>query len=435
MDDSMIIVSLDIGTTAMKVVVANVSKGQLNVIGIGSAHAQGMNRGVIVDIDKASAAVKEAVKKAASQSNTEIHDVVVGLPTNGVQIYSCQGTIALSDQTKEIDDKDVQQVMTAALMQTLPAEQEYVALIPNNFSVDGFKNIKDPRGMIGTRLEFSGILYSLPKSIVHNVAKAVERAGLNIVHTVLAPAALSQVALTDGEQNFGTILIDLGGGQSTASVIHDRKLKFSTVDTEGGNLVVHDISVVLNTTLQNAAKLQRYYGTVNIKAASEAEEFPVEVVGQDEPQAVTSKYLSEIITARVQQIFERLQKRLAKIKAFDLPGGVVITGGLAEMDGIDQLARNIFGVKVKTFVPQQMGLRHPAFTESLGLVSYAQSLNDLDLLAYAVIQQHNFTDGKDNFQSFQFEESQMPKSSDNNAHPTSTPMGEKFKNFWKKFFD
>ncbi|MBA1394304.1 cell division protein FtsA, partial [Lactobacillus sp. XV13L] len=132
MDDSMIIVSLDIGTTAMKVVVANVAKGQINVIGIGSAHSKGMNRGVIVDIDKASEAIREAVKKAASQSNTEVHDIVVGLPANGVQISSCQGTIALGSQTKEIEDDDVQQVMSASLMQTLPAEQEYVALIPND---------------------------------------------------------------------------------------------------------------------------------------------------------------------------------------------------------------------------------------------------------------------------------------------------------------
>ncbi|RHW46881.1 cell division protein FtsA [Bombilactobacillus bombi] len=435
MDDSMIIVSLDIGTTAMKVVVASVSKGQISVIGIGSSHAQGMNRGVIVDIDKASEAIREAVKKAASQSNTEVHDVVVSLPANGVQIFPCQGAIAINDQTKEIDNDDVQQVMSAALVQTLPAEQEYVALIPNDFSVDGFKNIKDPRGMIGSRLEFNGILYSLPKSIVHNVFKAVERAGLHVVHEVLAPAALSQVALNDGEKNFGAIIIDLGGGQSTASVIHDRKLKFSTVDTEGGNLVVHDISVVLNTTLNNAAKLQRYYGTVDTKSASNVEEFPVEVVGQDEPQAVTSEYLSEIIAARMQQIFIRLQKKLDSVKAFELPGGVIITGGLAEMDGVDRLAQKIFGVKVKVFVPKQMGLRHPAFTESLGLVSYAQSLNELDILAHEVIRQRKSTNYSDDTHFISQNENQTSKSYDSSSKTTSTPMGEKFKNFWKKFFD
>ncbi|MBA1434353.1 cell division protein FtsA [Bombilactobacillus bombi] len=435
MDDSMIIVSLDIGTTAMKVVVANVAKGQINVIGIGSAHSKGMNRGVIVDIDKASEAIREAVKKAASQSNTEVHDIVVGLPANGVQISSCQGTIALGSQTKEIEDDDVQQVMSASLMQTLPAEQEYVALIPNDFSVDGFKNIKDPRGMIGSRLEFNGILYSLPKSIVHNIVKAVERAGLNIVHEVLAPAALSQVALDDGEKNFGAIIVDLGGGQSSASVIHDRKLKFSTVDPEGGNLVVHDISVVLNTTIANAAKLQRYYGTVDVQTASDVEEFPVEVVGHDEPQSVSSKYLSEIIAARVQQIFERLQKRLVAVNAFELPGGVIITGGLAEMDGVDKLAQQVFGAKVKIFIPKQMGLRHPAFSESLGLVSYAQSLSELDILAHDVIHQYTPSPRTGSTQANIPINQPETDSLDNSSNKDVTPMGEKFKNFWKKFFD
>ncbi|NVY95678.1 cell division protein FtsA [Lactobacillus sp. DCY120] len=435
MDDTKIIVSLDIGTTAMKVVVASATSDQVNVIGVGSAYAQGMNRGVIVDLDKAAGAIKQAVKKAASQSNTEIHDVIVGLPVNGLQIFACQGMIALSDQTKEIDDTDVRKVLAASLKQTLPPEQEYVALIPNSFSVDGFKNVKDPRGMIGSRLEFSGILYSLPQSIVHNCLRAVRQAGLNSAYEVLMPLAGAQLALDSGEQNFGSVLIDFGGGQTTATVIHDHKLKFTTVDAEGGNLVTHDISVVLNTSLQNADKLQRYYGKAEARSGSDAEKFPVTTVGQDQPQMISSKYLAAIIEARLQQILSRLEKQLVAVKALDLPGGIVLTGGLAELSGIETLTQKIMGVKVKTFIPNQMGLRHPAFTESLGLVSYAQNLTDLDLLARAVIKKTVSQPERS------FPPKEEPEVVDSSARASvsksrsTDSTGEKLKNFWKKFFD
>lgn len=439
MNDSKIIVSLDIGTTSMKVVVANAAPDQLSIIGVGSVHAQGMDRGVIVDIDKAAQAIQAAVHKAASQSNTEIHDVVVGLPANGLQIFSCQGMIALNDHSKEIDDNDVHQVMAASLTQTLPAEQEYIALIPNSFTVDGFKNIKDPRKMLGTRLEFNGILYSLPKSIIHNCLMAVRRAGLNVTNEIIAPSAIGQVALDKGERNFGSILIDLGGGQTTAAVIHDNKLKFATVDPEGGNLVTHDISVVLNTTLDSAAKLQRYYGQANSASASDSEEFPVKVVGQEELQNISAKYLAEIIEARLQQIFERLRKPLTMVKALNLPGGVVLSGGLAEITGIETLAQNILGVKVKTFVPDQMGLRHPAFAEGLGLVSYSQSLTEIDVIAHDVIMQRGpkIQPRKQRPAMTSSPEVNPAQTKARSLEPKTekTSTGERFKNFWKKFFD
>ncbi|UQS83790.1 cell division protein FtsA [Bombilactobacillus thymidiniphilus] len=435
MDDSRIIVSLDIGTTSMKVVVANIVKGRASIVGVGSAHSQGMSRGVIVDIDKASAAISQAVKKAASQSNTEINDVIIGLPANGLQMFKTQSLIALNEQSKEIDDEDVKRVIKASLGKTLAPDLEFVALIPGSFGVDGFKNIKDPRGMIGNRLEFTGVLYALPKSIIHNSLKAVQRAGLNVVYEVLAPVAIGEVALDKGERDFGTTIIDLGGGQTTAAIIHENQLKFAAVDPEGGNLVASDVSTVLNTTLDSANKLQRYYGNAEVSLAVAGEEFPVEIVGQEDPKNVSSKYLAEIIEARLQQIFERLRSKLNSVEAIDLPGGVVLTGGLAAMPGIDQLAKKLLNTKVKIFIPNQMGLRHPAFTEGLGLVLYAQGLNDLDMLAYDIIHQSDV----------------QPEIKQESAHKMSTKAtgsskkkiksekiistSDKIKNFWGKFFD
>lgn len=442
MENSKIVVGLDIGTTAIKAVVSEASNNQLNIIGVGSSHSEGLSRGIIVDIDQTTEAIKVAVKKAAEQSNTDIKDVVIGLPSNGVQIQQCQGMIAIGDQSKEIDDNDVKNVMSAALIQNLPPEQEYISLIPNSFSVDGFKNIKDPRGMIGIRLEFNGILYSIPKSIVHNAERSVERAGLNVIHEVIAPAALSQVALDNGERNFGSVIIDFGGGQCTASVIHDQKLKFTTIDPEGGELITHDISVVLNTTMDSAAQLQRYYGNADSSQVSDSEKFPVKIVGKDQPQIISNKYLSEIIEARVKQIFGRLKKSLQSVKALDLPGGIVLTGGVAELPGVENIARQVFGVKVRTYVPTQMGLRHPAFAESLGLISYAQNLNDLDIIARNVVHGDNqetvSASDEDSSEDEEVEYTRKPtpkrKQEKTKEKPKSSTTS-KLKSFWDKFFD
>ncbi|UQS82706.1 cell division protein FtsA [Bombilactobacillus folatiphilus] len=434
MDDSRIIVSLDIGTTAMKVVVANIQNSQANIIGIGSAHSQGMDRGVIVDIDQAATAISEAIKKASSQSNTDIKDVVVGLPASGLQIFKAHAMVALNGQSKEINNDDVQEVMSASVVQTLPPELEFVTLLPSSFSVDGFTNVNDPRGMIGNRLEFNGVLYALPKSILHNVKRVVQRAGLNLIHEILAPLALAKVALNKGERDFGTVVIDLGGGQTSASVIHDNKLKFTAIDPEGGNLVAHDISVVLNTTLDNAEKLKHYYGNADVQHSLSGETIPVEVVGQEQNQNISGEYLASIISARLQQIFERLKRSLDHIKAQDLPGGVILTGGLAEMSGIKALAQQVLQVKTKTFIPEQMGLRHPSFAEGLGLVLYTKDLNDLDLIAYDVV--HEPVSKKTRVtSSSRSDSSPRTENSGKEKPPKSISTGEKIKNFWSRFFD
>ncbi|MCZ2492403.1 cell division protein FtsA [Dellaglioa carnosa] len=438
MGNAGIYVGLDIGTTSIKVIVSEYVNGQLNVIGIGNERSVGLNRGIVVDIDKAVVSVQKAIKQAEEKANIQINEVHVGIPANLLQIIPCNGMIAVSDESKEITNEDVVNVASAALVQNLPPERDIIDIIADEFVVDGFDGIKDPRGMIGVRLEMHGSVYTGPKTIIHNLKKCVENAELTIRETIVNPLALASVAMSDGERDFGTVLIDLGGGQTTASVIHDHKLKFTYVDQEGGDFVTKDISVVLNTSVENAEKLKRNYGFANSDLASEDDIFPVDVVGQSEPLNISEKYLSEIIEARISQILDKIKNALDATKALDLPGGVILTGGLAALPGIAELASEILQVQVKTYVPDQMGLRYPSFAQALGLINYAVRQDevtlliksamglDSDQLSYSVVEMDNDKPKKQAVKS-QAKKAKKPK--------TSKDPLKSVKNFFNEFFD
>lgn len=193
-------VGLDIGTTSVKVVVAEYIEGQMNIIGVGNAKSDGLNRGIVVDIDQTVQAIQRAVRQAEEKAGIQIKSVNVGLPANLLEVESCQGMIAVSSESKEITDEDVRNVASAALVRSTPPERQIVAILPQDFTVDGFEGIKDPRGMLGVRMEMFGVVYTGPKTIIHNIRKCVEKAGLGINELVITPLALTETILTDGEK-------------------------------------------------------------------------------------------------------------------------------------------------------------------------------------------------------------------------------------------
>ncbi|RRG07062.1 MAG: cell division protein FtsA [Lactobacillus sp.] len=441
MGNTGIYVGLDIGTTSIKVIVAEYVKGQMNVIGVGSERSEGLSRGVVVDIDKAVAAIQNAVRQAEQRAEIEIHEVTAGIPANLLEIEPCQGMIAVADESKEINDSDVRNVAAAALVRNLPPEREILTIIPDEFIVDGFDGIKDPRGMIGVRLEMHGILLTAPKTVIHNMQKCIERAGLVLNELVVNPLSLGKLALADGEQDFGTVLIDLGGGQSTAAVIHDHKLKYTYVDQEGGDYITKDISVVLNTSFDSAEKVKRDYGYADSLQASSEEDFPVEVVGKDAPITVNEKYLAEIIEARLTQIFEKMNQALRKVGALALPGGIVMTGGVTALPGIVELASDIFDHNVKLYIPDEMGLRHPSFAQALSLISYTANLSEIDLIVQSTLKGTNTTKGNYTSRKVVKTDSEQFRPANNQTttqNEASEPKKERFasiKKFISNFFE
>ncbi|CAH0418232.1 cell division protein FtsA [Periweissella ghanensis] len=385
MHNNEIYVGLDIGTAMIKVIVVETQASQVNVIGVGNVPSQGVKRGVIVDINETAAAIKAAVAQAATKANIQIDEVVAGIPANQLKIEQIQGMTAIVNDTKRISYDDVREVARQALISNLPPEREIIDVLPSEFIVDGFDGISDPYDMVGVRLEMRGIAFTGPKTITHNVRMAVERAGLKLREFVVTPLAVGRTALNDGEQDFGTILIDMGAGQTTAAVIHDHQLKFITVDQEGGEYITRDISTVLNTTYEYADKAKRDYGCADSTLTSEQNEFLIESVGQREPIRVSEKYLSEIIEARVDQIFSNLFKQLQPTGALEMPGGIVLTGGSSLLGGVPELLQQMFGMNVRIEIPSQIGIRHPSYMAGFAIARYAAAQTQTERVVKEVI--------------------------------------------------
>lgn len=436
MGNTGIYVSLDIGTTSIKVVVAEFVNGQMNIIGVGNEKSEGLSRGIVVDIDQTVESIKRAVAQAEEKANIDIRNVIVGIPANNVDIEPCHGMIAVSGENREITDIDVENVMAAAMVKSVPPEREIIAVVPEEFIVDGFSEIRDPRGMIGVRLEMHATMMTGPKTILHNTKRCVEKAGLKIEEIVLQPSAISSTAMTKEEARFGTILIDLGGGQTTASVMHDNQLKFTFVDPEGGEYVSKDISVILNTSFDSAERIKREYGFALPEETSAEEFFPVEVIGKNEPVRVDEQYLSEIIEARLVQIFEKIKVQLDAVGARELPGGIILTGGAASLPGIVELAKDIFEINVKLYVPDQMGMRFPAFSTGIGLIDYVANLDEI----HAIAKGRKGTDSRNSApsSSMNTQEAVQPASKPESVKKQKRPEDKftnKAKNFISSFFD
>ena len=375
---------LDIGTSSVKVLVAEQRNGELNVIGVSNAKSKGVKDGIIVDIDAAATAIKSAISQAEEKAGISIKSVNVGLPANLLQVEPTQGMIPVTSDTKEITDQDVENVVKSALTKSMTPDREVITFIPEEFIVDGFQGIRDPRGMMGVRLEMRGLLYTGPRTILHNLRKTVERSGVQVENIIISPLALVRSVLNEGEREFGATVIDMGAGQTTVATIRNQELQFTNILQEGGDYVTKDISKVLKTSQKLAEGLKLNYGEAYPSLASN-ETFQVEVIGEVEPVEVTESYLAEIISARIKHIFEQIKQELERRHLLDLPGGIVLIGGNAILPGIVELAQEVFDVGVKLYVPNQVGIRNPAFAHVISLSEFAGQLTEVHLLAQRAV--------------------------------------------------
>ncbi|HEM3609774.1 TPA: cell division protein FtsA [Streptococcus suis] len=376
---------LDIGTSSVKVLVAEYTDNEMNVIGVSSVKSAGVKDGIIVNIDVAAGAIKKALEQAEEKSGIRIDRVNVGLPANLLQIEPTQGMIPVTTDSQEITDLDVENVVKSALTKSMTPEREVISFIPEEFVVDGFQGIKDPRGMMGIRLEMRGVLYTGPRTILHNLRKTVERAGVQVENIVISPLALTRSVLNEGEREFGATVIDLGGGQTTVAVMRNQELQYTNIYQEGGDYITKDISKVLTTSQSIAENLKFNYGIAYPQDASDKEKFTVEVIGESTPVEVTERYLSEVVSARLRQIFDRVRQDLERSRALDLPGGVVLVGGGAILPGIAELAQEVLGANTKLFVPNQIGIRNPAFASVISFVEYVGGLEEVEKIAQRAV--------------------------------------------------
>lgn len=371
MNSNDIYVSLDIGTSTVKVIIGEMVNDSLNIIGVGNVESKGLKKGSIVDIDETVHSIRRAVEQAERMMGMEIRQVYVGISSNLVGIQNCHGIVAVSSENREIGDEDVLRVIDAAQVVSIPPEREIINVIPKQFIVDGLDEINDPRGMIGVRLEMEGLIITGSKTVLHNILRCVEKAGLTVVDVVLQPLAAGSIALSKDEKNLGAALIDIGGGSTTISFFEDGHIKGTTVIPVGGDHITKDLSIGLRTTTEDAEQIKMKYGHAFYDLASEDITFSVPIIGSNQQQTFNQQQISDIIEARLEELFEIVLQELRKLGARDVPGGFVLTGGVANMQGVLELAQAVFQNRVRIAIPDYIGVREPQYTTAVGTIKFA----------------------------------------------------------------
>ncbi|MBM7552845.1 cell division protein FtsA [Thalassobacillus pellis] len=371
MNQNEVLVSLDIGTTRTKVIIGEVLNDSLNIIGVGTAKSNGMKKGAIVDIDQTVQSIRSAVEQAERMVDIKIDRVVVGVNGNHIQLQPCHGVVAVSSEDREIGNEDIKRVIDAAQVVSIPPEREIVDVIPKQFIVDGQDEITDPRGMIGVRLEMEGTIITCSKTVLHNILKCVEKAGLQVLDICLQPLAAGTVALSDDERNLGVALIDIGGGSTTVSVFEDGHMKGTSMTSLGGDNITKDLSIGLRTSTEEAEEIKLEHGHAFFDDAREEEQFDVTIIGSNRKQAFNQLQISDMIEARLEEIYIFAAQEIHHMGVKDLPGGFVLTGGTMSMPGVMELAQDIFHANVRLAIPDYIGVREPQFTSGVGILQFA----------------------------------------------------------------
>lgn len=371
MNHSELYVSLDIGSSSVKVLIGEVNDETVHVIGVGNVKSAGIRRGSIVDIDATVQSIKKAVDQAERMVGLSINKVILGIPANQVQLQAVKGVVAVNGENREITDVDLDRVIESAQLMSIPPDRELVNIVPIQFIVDGLDGINDPRGMIGIRLEMDGTMITTSKTVLHNVLRCVEKAGLEIQQIYLLPLASGEFALTEDDRNRGTAFIDIGGGSTTIAVFKDGHFTHTAMIPVGGEHITKDLSIVLKTPTEQAEKIKIEFGHAYYDDASEDELFEVPVIGADTKEQFSQRYISEIIGVRLEELFDLIIDELYRMGIQDLPGGVVLTGGVAKLEGLPQLARHVLQTSVKIYTPDYIGVRSPEYTSAVNLIRYA----------------------------------------------------------------
>lgn len=371
MNSSEVLVSLDIGTKHIKVIIGEVLNDSLNIIGVGTAESKGIKKGAIVDIDQTVQSIRSAVEQAERMVGLQISRVVVGINGNHIQLQNCHGVVAVQSENREITNEDVTRVIDGAQVVSIPPEREIIDVIPRQFIVDGLEGITDPRGMIGVRLEMEGIIITCSKTVLHNLLKCVERAGLEIADICLQPLAAGTIALSKDETNMGVAMIDVGGGCTTVSVFQDDYLQATSVIHLGGDNITKDLSIGLRTSTEEAEDIKQNYGYAFYDHAREDETFEVSAIGTNTKQTYNQLEISDMIEARMEEIFIFAAKEIHKLGYDELPGGFVLTGGTMAMPGVLELAEDLFDGSVRIAIPDYIGVREPRYTAGVGILQFA----------------------------------------------------------------
>jgi cell division protein FtsA len=370
----LLICGLDIGTTKICCVVGEATANGVDIVGIGMHPSVGLRKGVVVNIDRTVESIKRAVEEAELMAGCEISSVYAGIAGGHIKGFNSHGVIAVKN--REVNSSDIERVIEAARAVAIPMDREVIHTIAQEFIVDDQDGIQDPLGMAGVRLEAKVHIVTGAVTSAQNIIRCAHSAGLDVCDIVLESLASSEAVLTDEERELGVALIDFGGGTTDLAIFANDSIKHTAVLALGGTNLTNDIAIGLRTPMNYAEEIKKKYGCCLSSMIDGDQVIEVESVGGRKTRSLSRQVLGEILEPRVEEIFALINREMIR-SGFDeqITSGVVITGGAAMLEGVPEVAEQIFDLPVRRGYPLSVGglsdvINNPMFATAVGLVLY-----------------------------------------------------------------
>lgn len=373
--DKNLVVGLDIGTSKVVAVVGAIGEhGKVEVVGFGTYPSRGLKKGVVINIDSTVQSISRAVEEAELMAGCQIRSAYTGIAGGHIRGLNSHGIVAIRE--KEVESADIERVIEAAKAVAIPADQKILHILPQEFVIDNQEGIREPIGMSGVRLEAKVHLVTGAVSAAQNIVKCVERCGLSVDDIILEPLASSYAVLTDDEKELGVCLVDIGGGTTDIAVFTEGAIRHTAVIPIAGDQVTNDIAIALRTPTQNAEEIKIRYACALKQLASPEDAIEVYMVGNRPTRRLSRQTLVEVVEPRYEELFTLIQAELRR-SGFEemMAAGVVLTGGAAKMDGVVELAEEVFHTPVRLGFPQNIKgipeiVQNPTYSTGVGLLLY-----------------------------------------------------------------
>ena len=368
-----LIVGLDIGTTKVTCMVAEVRPdGRLSIVGLGTQPTSGLKRGVVVNIEATVDAISRVIQEVELMADCKIHDLYTGIAGSHIKSFNSNGMVAIKD--KEVSQFDVERVIEVARAMPIPAEQQVLHILTQEFIIDGQGGVREPIGMSGVKLEVKVHIVTGAVSAAQNVVKCVRRCGLEVMDLILQPLASSYAVLTEDEKELGVCMVDIGGGTADLAVFTQGAIRHTAVIPVAGDLVTNDIAMTLRTPTAEAEELKTRLGVAMHSLVDPDEMIEVPGVGDRPSRLLARQTLADVIEPRVSEIFDLVVAELRRSGYEELlSSGIVLTGGAALMPGMAELGEDIFHMPVRVGAPLYEGaladvIRYPQYAAAMGLL-------------------------------------------------------------------
>jgi cell division protein FtsA len=378
MAKSTYIVGIDVGTKKVVVLIGEVTEeNKVEIVGVGATESRGLRKGVVVNLDETTAAVKKAQEEAELMAGVEIGSAYIGISGAHIKSFNSRGVVAVSGKNREITREDIKRVIDQSKALSIPPDRAIIHIIPQEFVVDEQDGIKDPLGMSGIKLEVNVHIVTSAVTSLQNLKSCIQRAGVATEEIVLNQIATSASVLTPDERELGVGLIDIGAGTTEVAIFERGSLWYSSTIPIGGDNVTNDIAVGLRTPIPEAEKIKKRNGCIAGPVADEQETIEVPSVGKGrKPRILSRQILADIIQPRAEEIFRLVDadiKRMGYEKS--LNSGIVLTGGTSLLEGLEEVAEEIFDLPVRRGDPSGVGglvdrVATPDFATAVGLVLY-----------------------------------------------------------------